>query len=667
MAEMTRRDGAPYPAAGAPTPDRGPADADATVVLPAVGDPRQPAADGGLGAGRDVHLTGAQRTDGLGDDAHDGLGGHPRDGLGDDARDGLGGDARDGLGGDSLLAGFDEAPRRRRWPRVLLTVVGVLVVLAGGYVGAAWALGDRVPRGTTVAGVELGGLDADAAVSALRDGLAGRATEAVPVTANDRTASVDPAAAGLRLDVEGTVDRLTGFDLQPRRLWQHAVGGGAEGPVTDADPEALSAALEGVAGTLAVEPVDAGVVFADGAAHTTEAVEGSLVDANAAAAALRDGWLTADRPLELPTRAAAPDITQDEAERALTTVAEPFAAAPVVVVVGDQSVELPVEVLTSVASFVAKDSDLTLTLDGPRLVEEVLSRTTSLLTPASDARFEFSGGVPVIVPGTPGTTLDPTRLVDAVSVAATGPDRTARVDLVVSDPARTTQALEALGVKEVVSEFSTPLTNEPDRTENLRVAASKITGDLVLPGETFSLTEALGPVTAAAGFNEATVIVNGEHVPGIGGGLSQMATTSYNAAFFAGFEDVAHQPHSEWFARYPEGRESTLYTGVIDMAFKNTSPYGALLQSWVADGRLHVRIWGTKHFTVETTTSPRSDVVRPTTVRSSSPTCTPQSAGNPGFTVTVTRRVLLGGVEQESTSNTWRYKPQNAVVCDPAS
>jgi vancomycin resistance protein YoaR len=299
-------------------------------------------------------------------------------------------------------------------------------------------------------------------------------------------------------------------------------------------------------------------------------------------------------------------------------------------------------------------------------VQEVLARTPGLLTAATDARFEFGpDGVPVIVPATAGTSLDPVALADAVVAAGTGADRTARVELVASDPAQSTAALEALGVKEVVAEFSTPVTNDRIRTENLRVGASKINGTLVRPGETFSLTEALGPITREAGFRDAPVIVNGEHVNGTGGGLSQISTTTYNAAFLAGFEDVEHQPHSEWFARYPEGREATLYSGAIDMKFRNTTPYGALVQASVSDGRVVVKIWGTKHWTVETSTSPRSGVVRPTTVRSSSPTCTPQSAGNPGFSVTVTRRLLLNGEEQETTSNTWRYKPQNAVVCDP--
>jgi len=255
--------------------------------------------------------------------------------------------------------------------------------------------------------------------------------------------------------------------------------------------------------------------------------------------------------------------------------------------------------------------------------------------------------------------------VTAVTAASVAGDRTARMALVATDPAKSDAKLKSLGITQLVSEFSTPLTNEPLRTDNLSNGAAKITGKLVLPGETFSLTDALGPITTAAGFNDAWVIVEGEHVQGVGGGLSQLSTTTFNAAYLAGFQDVEHTPHSEWFTRYPEGREATLYAGSIDMKFKNTAPTGVLLRSWIEAGRLHVAIWGTPYWAVESTTSARSNVVAPTTVHSASPTCTRQSAGNPGFSVTVTRRVLLGGALKETTSRTTRYNPQNAIVCDP--
>ncbi len=564
----------------------------------------------------------------------------------------------------SPLAIFEEDVPRRRWPRALLTVAAVVVVLAGTYVGASWALADRVPRGTTVAGVEIGGLPAAKAATTLDDALADVVGEPIPLVAGEVSTTLAPAEAGLTLDSAATASALTGFDLQPVRLWHHIFGGGEAVPVTAVDEPALTAAVDTVAGALVTVPIDAQVVFTDGEPHATEAVDGLSVDPVATADVLRATWLTAARPLALPTRIVGPDISQEEAEQALVDVAQPLARAPIAVAVADQSVELPAAVVTSLATFVAKDSDLVLELDGPGLVDAIVSRTTDLFTPSADASFAFTDGVPAVIPGVAGTTLDPVELAGAIAAAAVSNDRTARLELVPTDPAQSTEKLQALGITELVSEFSTPLTNQPDRTENLAIGAGKITGTLVLPGATFSLTEALGPITAAAGFNEASVIVNGEHVKGWGGGLSQMSTTTFNAAYFAGFEDVDHTPHSEWFSRYPEGREATIYTGSIDMKFKNTTPYGALLRSWIEGGRLHVAIWGTKYWTVESSTSGRSGVVEPSIVHSTSPTCVPQSAGNPGFAVTVTRALSRNGEVGETTKRTTRYKPQNAVICD---
>jgi len=370
----------------------------------------------------------------------------------------------------------------------------------------------------------------------------------------------------------------------------------------------------------------------------------------------------AARPIELPTETVEPDITQAETDAALT-VAQQVTSAPVSVAVAEQAATLDVPTLAANASFVPTDGDLALQMNGEGLAGVVLAQLPDLLTESADAHFEFVNDAPVIIPGTPGTTLDPAALAASVATAATTGDRTAPVELVEADPSQSTAELEALGIKEIVGEHRTPLNREIPRTVNIKNGAEKITGTLVRPGETFSLTDALGPIDAAHGFVPATAIISGEHQDAWGGGLSQISTTTYNAAFLAGFEDVEHKPHSEWFSRYPEGREATLFTGTLDMRWKNNTPYGALVQSWVADGWVNVRIWGTKHWTVESITSPRSGVVPPTTVYSQSPTCTPQSAGNPGFSVTVTRKTSLNGELVKTESNSWRYKPQNKVIC----
>jgi len=567
----------------------------------------------------------------------------------------------------SPLDDFDAEDGTRRWPRRLLVTAGVVVLLGAAYVGASYALADHVARGATVAGVDIGGLSSAAAVDRLESELADATTQPIPVVANDVQATIDPTAAGLELDADATVATFTGPHLaNPLHLWRQIVGEGEHAATSKVDEDKLAAAVEDLTSSLALAPVDGTVVFVDAVPKSTAAVDGWKLDEDGAVQTLTDGWISAERPVVLPTEVVAPAVTQEETDAAMTGPARSLTSGPVSVLVADRLAMLQPATLAANASFAPKDGALVLELNGDGLVQDVLTQLPDLLTESADAHFEFQNDAPVIVPGTPGTSLDPAALAAAVTTASGASDRTAKVDLVQADPAESTAELEALGIKEIVTEFSTPLTSEPRRTTNISNGAAKITGTLIKPGETFSLTEALGPVDAAHGFVQAGAIISGEHTDAWGGGLSQLSTTTFNAAYLAGMEDVAHTPHSEWFARYPEGREATIFTGSIDMKWKNTTPYGALVQAWTANGRTYVRLWGTKYWTVESTTGARTGVVSPTTVYSQSPTCEPSSAGNPGFSVTVTRRIYLGTELQKTESKTTRYKPQNKVVCGAA-
>lgn len=565
----------------------------------------------------------------------------------------------------SPLNVFDTEDTARRWPKVLLwTGVGV-VVAAGAYLGAQWHFADRIPNGTTVAGVDIGGLSSDDAVARLTTELGGISTAPVPVTAGEAATTIDPVSAGLTFDAAATVDGLTEFTLAPGRLIAQISGGREIDPVTVVDDAKLAAATELLSVDLAVAATSGTVGFVDGAAVSTPAVDGTEVVQDEAAEVITSTWLSGARPIVLPTTAVEPEITQAATDAALTQ-AQQVAASSVSVTVAGQVADIPVAYLTAAAIFTPTDGDLVLTFDGAKLVQDVIDRTTNLLANSSDAAFVFVDGTPVLQPGVPGTTLDPVTLAAAVQEAALSDVRSATVELVPSDPTLSTDALQALGITSKVSEFATPLTNEPDRTENLRIAAEKVTGVLVKPGETFSLTEAIGPFTKENGYKDAHVVVNGNVVNGVGGGLSQMSTTTYNVGFFAGMVDVEHQPHSYWFSRYPEGREATLYEGQIDMRWRNDSPYGVLLQSWIADGKLHVAAWSTPYYTVETTTSPRTNVVAATTDHRSGASCAPQSMGSGGFSVSVWRKVTVTATGDEviNETNKWRYRPQNAVVCD---
>lgn len=558
----------------------------------------------------------------------------------------------------------DGAPSRL--PKVAAWTGLGLVIAAGSYVGAQWLVSDKVPQDTTVVGVEIGGMTASAAVAALEQGVGPRAAEPITVTAGDASSTVDPADAGLAFDAEATVAGLTGFSLSPARLWDHLVGAEEVPPVVDVTSSTLDATLAGVAESLRKEPVDGTVTFADGEAVATPAEDGTEVVVEEAADVLVSGWLVEDGPFALPTRAVEPQIDQATTDAALAE-AEKIVSAPVRVTVGGQSPELPEGVLAQATTFVQADGALKPQFDGETLTSAIVDRTNDLLTEPNDAHFEFSGGKPVIVGGEPGTTLEPEAVAEAVGQAALGDERATELEMVQKDPETSRQALEELGIKEVVASFSTPLTSEPVRTKNLVRGAQLVTGTLVEPGQTFSLLDTLSPITVENGYFAAGIVNNGVHTEGVGGGLSQMATTTYNAGYFAGYDDVEHRPHSYWFTRYPPGREATIYVGSLDVKFKNDTPYGALMQSWVSGGELHVAIWSTKHYEVRTSDSGKRNVVPTTTVHRSGPDCENYPAGNDGFSITNYRKVYLDGDLVKDESYQWTYKPDNGIVCGAPS
>ena len=157
------------------------------------------------------------------------------------------------------------------------------------------------------------------------------------------------------------------------------------------------------------------------------------------------------------------------------------------------------------------------------------------------------------------------------------------------------------------------------------------------PGASFSLNENLGERTTDKGYGDGTVILDGRLTRGTGGGISQVSTVIYNLAYFSGADIVEFTPHAFFIPRYPEGREATVYWPTVDNRWRNDSAFGMLLQTWVADGLVHGRVWSTKTWDITSVKGPRRNVVAPKTVRDGSPTCYPQQP-QPGFDVTVTRQ-----------------------------
>jgi vancomycin resistance protein YoaR len=222
---------------------------------------------------------------------------------------------------------------------------------------------------------------------------------------------------------------------------------------------------------------------------------------------------------------------------------------------------------------------------------------------------------------------------------------------------------------ELVSSFTTRYEPGQPRVTNIRRAAQLLDRTVLAPGETFSMKDALGERTAAKGFVPAPMISGGRLVDSVGGGISQVATALYNAAFFAGLELVAHTPHSFYIDRYPMGREATISWGSPELIFRNDWDAPLRMRLRTTETALTVRFYSARlGRRVETTTGAPFAEVRPTRVVVMNPALAPgaevvvQEAGAAGFTVEYTRRVHRYGVLHRDERFRTRYEPKNAIV-----
>ena len=150
-----------------------------------------------------------------------------------------------------------------------------------------------------------------------------------------------------------------------------------------------------------------------------------------------------------------------------------------------------------------------------------------------------------------------------------------------------------MGIESVVSSYTTTYGGTPGRLNNVQLVAKLIDGTLIAPGGTFSFNDTTGERTAAKGFQEAPVIINGELQNGLGGGICQVSTTVFNAAFDGGLPITARTNHALYISHYPLGRDATVNYPDIDLRFSNDTDHWLLLRTFVGAGSLTVNLYGT--------------------------------------------------------------------------
>lgn len=162
-------------------------------------------------------------------------------------------------------------------------------------------------------------------------------------------------------------------------------------------------------------------------------------------------------------------------------------------------------------------------------------------------------------------------------------------------PKVTTNMIGTEAFPDLLSSFSTNYNaRDTDRTTNLKLAANKINGTVLMPGETFSYNQVVGARTIAAGYKEAPIYVQGQVVDGLGGGICQITSTLYNAVLYANLEIVERSNHQFVPSYVTASRDATVVYGSIDFKFKNNRNYPIKLICSVANGVASFQIFGLK-------------------------------------------------------------------------
>jgi vancomycin resistance protein YoaR len=469
---------------------------------------------------------------------------------------------------------------------------------------------DQVNRNVAVAGIPVGGFTQAELDPILEELAVLTASDSVVVSAPGLDITVTNAEAGITLDIEAMRRAVLEAGRQSNPVssfsnWMGALRTPVQvDPVYAIDLAVAEETIRSAPGWVRVPPVEPSFTATSGEFVVTPGVDGEYIDPAVAAEALAAEVAFGEAPfsVEVPWSDMAPRYNEDDVEAAMAA-ARDLADSDLTVRLNERtayigkttitnwidsevgpdglnpvfnearvtrSLEMLLDGYTSAFPqpvYLVEDKTVTYGLDGPPAMECCGEGAADLLYHEAE-----SGGNSFV--------FLPARLVEEDG----GEER-----------------VETLGIKELVSEFTTKHACCQNRVVNIHQISDIVRGVVIHPGERFSVNEYVGERTTEKGFVPAGAISQGHFKDDVGGGVSQFATTLFNAAFFAGLEFDEYQSHTIYLSRYPFGREATLNYPDVDLSFINNTPYGVLIWTDYTDTSITVEMYSTKYWEVEQT------------------------------------------------------------------
>ena len=570
--------------------------------------------------------------------------------------------------------------RRKRAARRRLAVQWSLVG-AGTLLLGTLALGlifagspQKLPDGATVAGQPVGGLTTGRAVRLLERRYERLRGVPVTFTVGPREFRIRPNQVILDVDWRAAVEtaRRQGDGFAPfrglRRLGRRFFGGDITPPVRAYDA-LLTHRLLAIARRVDRPERDAAIRLRGLRPEVVRGSTGRILRQDEAARTIVHALVSLSRaPAALPVQITKPNVTAADLAPVADQV-ETAVSGPVHLVLAQTRWRLPRWRIASLLDlpengatrlrFGGRDADAYFTKFGKRVNRE-----------PRDAEFVVAGDEVLVRPSRPGLGLNIAAARKAILAAALSPtERTARLVVQRTAPERTTREARAMGITRLVGGYTTSYGGDPNRIHNVQLVARLVDGALIAPGAEFSFNGTTGERSPERGFREAPVIINGELQTGIGGGVCQVSTTVFNAAFEAGLSITSRTNHALYISHYPQGRDATVNYPDTDLKFKNDTSKWLLLRTFVGSSELTVNLYGTPvDRRVEAETGPLEVTGQPAVKRTPDPNMwvgeqVTDEYGEPSRKTSVRRRVYTksGKLLYDTTWSSW-YRSEPTLV-----
>ncbi len=473
---------------------------------------------------------------------------------------------------------------------------------------------DRIYPGISVWGVRLDGMRREQAITLLETSFPYTGQPALTLRDGDQTWKVRPAEVGARLDAGSTVDTAYSFGrsgtlierLQAQAdVWRT---GQALSPVIVFDPAAAQAYLDRLAMTVNRPAQDAGLRLDVTTVITNPPVMGRTLDAPPVIAAIQaavGGMQPAEIPLsfrDVEPSIADVSLPARELKTLLSSPLELVELGPA----GETLNSWPIapDALARMAVLRREDSHILVKLDEAQLRAGLEAIAPSLVLTPTNGRYVFDDATAqfvVVQSSVDGRELDFPATIASIEQRAVTDNR--RVPLIFRPlKAKYHDGMppQELGITALVGEGVTYFKGSSSaRVQNIIVAASKFHGIIIAPNETFSFNKYLGDVSLEEGYEEGLIIFEGRTIEGVGGGVCQVSTTAFRAAFLAGFPIVERWPHAyrvSWYEKgFGPGLDATVFAPLVDFKFTNDTPYHLLIETYTnaTNGTLTFKFYST--------------------------------------------------------------------------